>query len=225
MTNFNPKITKISSVLIGVVIAVILGVMAMNMGGVFTRASDIEPRDVVISNITQNNAQITWVSGIETQGVVEYGTTPTALNFFAPEANKSKNHSVELTLLSPQTTYYFQIRVGDKKYDNGGVPWTFTTKGPETQTTTKPNPGEKSPTPTISQNQETIKVSPTPIQSLEINVSPTKITFSCDETDCAKIKEKLAKGCTTQDYFRCLRKTTPTNSFTPTATLTPTSAP
>jgi len=225
MLNFNPKITKISSIIIGTVIAVILGIMALNMGGVFTRASDMEPRDVVISDISQNTAKISWTTGIETQGVIEYGTTPTALNFFAPEVSKTKNHLVELTLLSPQTTYYFQIRIGDKKYDNGGVPWTFTTKGTETQSSvTLP---QATPT-SFSQSQSETVATPTPIQSLEIKTKPTNtpIVLSCNETDCAKIKEKLGKGCTTQDYFRCLKRLTPvatlTSSPTPTATSSPT---
>jgi len=204
MLNFDPKVIKISSVVIGIVIAMILGLMALNLGGVFTRASDVEPRDVVISDINQNNAKISWATGIETQGVVEYGTTPTALNFFAPEASRTKNHLVELTLLSPQTTYYFQIRIGDKKYDNGGVPWTFTTKGSQTQPAIQP-------TPTVASLSPTQSPTPTPVQSLEINVSPTQSSnISCNETDCTKIKEKLGKGCTTQDYFRCLKKITPT---------------
>jgi len=203
--NFSPKITKISSIIIGVVIAVVLGVMALNMGGFFTRASDLEPRDVVISDIAQNNAKISWATGIETQGVVEYGTTPTSLNFFAPEASRTKNHLVELTLLSPQTTYYFQIRISDKKYDNGGVPWTFTTKGAEAQSPIQP-------TATVAPSPQPQTPTPTPIQSLEIPAS------SCSETDCSKIKEKLGKGCTTQDYFRCLNKLTPTSSSSATKT-------
>jgi len=210
MLKFNQKIAKLSSIIIGVVIAVILGIFALNMGGVFTRASDVEPRDVVISDITQNTAKISWTTGIETQGVVEYGTTPTALNFFAPEAARTKNHLIELTLLSPQTTYYFQIRIGDKKYDNGGVPWTFTTKGTETQPSVV-SPTVIIPTTTI-QSQPQITSTPTPIQSLEIKTKPTNTptAFVCDETDCTKIREKLGKGCTTQDYFRCLKKLTPT---------------
>ena len=210
MLKFNQKIAKLSSIIIGVVIAVILGIFALNMGGVFTRASDVEPRDVVISDITQNTAKISWTTGIETQGVVEYGTTPTALNFFAPEAARTKNHLIELTLLSPQTTYYFQIRIGDKKYDNGGVPWTFTTKGTETQPSVV-SPTVIIPTTTI-QSQSQITSTPTPIQSLEIKTKPTNTptAFVCDETDCTKIREKLGKGCTTQDYFRCLKKLTPT---------------
>jgi len=224
MFRLNPKISKIISIFIGFFIAVILGIMALNMGGVFTRASDVEPRDVVISDISQNTAKISWTTGIETQGVIEYGTTPTALNFFAPEVARTKNHLVELSLLSPQTTYYFQIRIGDKKYDNGGVPWTFTTKGKEVQELI-PN---FTITPTsFSQPQSQNNPSPTPIQSLEIKTKPTKnpITISCNEDNCLKIKEKLGKGCNIQDYFRCLKKLTPTLILTPTPTLTPTLTP
>ena len=68
MLNFNPKITKISSIIIGTVIAVILGIMALNMGGVFTRASDMEPRDVVISDISQNTAKISWPLVLKPKG-------------------------------------------------------------------------------------------------------------------------------------------------------------
>jgi len=194
-------ILKIASIFIGVLIFILLVYFGFRIFG--SRAADFEPKDVVISNIGQNSATITWTTGAETQGVIEYGTTPTALNFFAPESVQTKNHNVDLTLLSPSTTYYFQIRVNDKKYDNGGVPWTFTTKTVEKTAIPSPSPTEiPSPTPAITVN------TPTPVQRLII---PNEGTPSpvCDETDCAKIKEKLGKGCTTQDYFKCVLKLTP----------------
>jgi len=128
--------------------------------------------------------------------VVEYGTTPTALNFFAPEPTKTKTHTIDLTLLSPNTTYYFDIRVGDTKYDNGGVPWTFTTKGIEASVIT--------PSATPTQPFDSAQAKPTPIQRLKISDG----TEGCTETDCNKIKSKLGKGCSTQDYMKCLRKPT-----------------
>jgi hypothetical protein len=188
----NPAIKKISAIIIGIVIFIGLVVGYFAIFG--TRAADFEPRDVIISNIEKNSVRTSWATGVDTQGVVEYGTTPTALNFFAPEATKGKTHSLDLTLLSPNTTYYFDIRVGDKKYDNGGVPWTFTTKGAENSVVAPTS----APTQPVSQ--------PTPIQSLKISDG----TENCSETDCAKIKLKLGKGCSTQDYFKCLRKLTPT---------------
>lgn len=200
-------IKKISAIIIGLILFVLIIYFGFRILG--SRAADVEPRDVIISEITQNSATISWSTEIETQAVIEYGTSPTALNFFAPESQRAKNHQVDLTLLSPSTTYYFQMRIGDKKYDNGGVPWTFTTKSAQTS-----NPLTSpivSPKPTID-----LSPSPTPIQVLEIEKnSPTP--SSCQETDCEKIKLNLGKGCTTQDYFRCIRKLT----VTPQATASP----
>jgi len=200
----NPVIKKISAIVIGIVLFIILLFLSFRIFG--TRAADFEPRDVVVSNIEKNSVTISWSTGVETQAIIEYGTSPTALNFFAPEATKEKNHTLDITLLSPSTTYYFVIRIGDKKYDNGGVPWSFTTKGVE-----KSQPSIPSPTKINTQNQPT----PTPIQKLKIEEpTPTQVTqvLSCNEVDCGKIKEKLGKGCTTQDYFLCLKKLTPTTS-------------
>ena len=99
-----------------------------------------------------------------------------------------------LTLLSPGTTYYFDIQVGDKKYDNGGIPWTFTTK--EIQKT----------------QPSTIQTEPTVIEEDESTPTPTIVEDrTCEETtDCEAIKAKLGQGCTTQDYFKCVKAATPT---------------
>lgn len=193
----NPIVKKILAITIGLILFVVLVFAAFRIFG--TRAADMEPHDVVVSNIEKNSVRLSWATGVDTQAVVEYGTSPTALNFFAPEATKGKSHSLDLTLLSPSTTYYFDIRVGDKKYDNGGVPWTFTTKGAEKSVTTaSPTP---IPTTNVSGNTQ-----PTPVQSLKISDGAD----ACTETDCEAIKAKLGKGCSTQDYFLCIRKLTPT---------------
>ncbi|KKQ24982.1 MAG: putative secreted protein containing fibronectin type III-like protein [Candidatus Roizmanbacteria bacterium GW2011_GWC2_37_13] len=188
----NPALKKILAIVIGIILFIILVFAAFRIFG--TQAADLEPVDVVVSNIEKNSAQLSWATGTDTQAVVEYGTSPTALNFFAPEATKGKTHSLDLTLLSPSTTYYFDIRVGDKKYDNGGVPWTFTTKGVENSVVPSPSPTSSAAT------------QPTPIQTLEIPDG----TSGCTETDCEAIKAKLGKGCSTQDYFLCVKKLTPT---------------
>lgn len=188
----NPLTKKILAVVIGIVI---FSLLVFGYFAIFgTRAADFEPRDVVVSNIEKNSVKATWATGVDSQGVVEYGTTPTALNFFAPETTKTKTHNIDLTLLSPNTTYYFDIRVGDTKYDNGGVPWTFTTKGAEASVVV----------PTAIPT-ESVVAQPTPIQTLKISDGT-----NCTETDCAKIKLLLGKGCSTQDYFKCLKKPTPT---------------
>ncbi len=188
----NPAVKKISAIVIGILVFVGLVFGYFSIFG--TRAADFEPRDVVVSNIEKNSVRLTWATGVDTQGVVEYGTTPTSLNFFAPEATKDKTHSLDLTLLSPNTTYYFDIRVGDTKYDNGGVPWTFTTKGVEASVS--------SPTAVPTQSSA---AEPTAFQRLQVSDGT-----NCTETDCEKIKLLFGKGCSTQDYFLCLKKVTPT---------------
>ncbi|KKP85840.1 MAG: putative secreted protein containing fibronectin type III-like protein [Candidatus Roizmanbacteria bacterium GW2011_GWA2_35_8] len=193
----NPVVTKILAIVVGIVI--FIGILVIGFQLVGTRAADVEPRDVVVSNIEKNSVKISWATGVDTQAVVEYGTTPTTLNFFAPEATKGKTHTLDLTLLSPNTTYYFDIRIGDQKFDNGGVPWTFSTKNTEGSVA--------SPTATIAPIDPAAgSTSPTPVQSLSIPDGSN----GCSYTDCAVIKTNLGKGCSTQDYFLCLRKLTPT---------------
>lgn len=193
----NPIVKKIAAIVVGILVFAGLVFGYFTIFG--TKAADFEPRDVIVSNIEKNSVRASWVTGVDTQGVVEYGTTPTALNFFAPEATTGKNHTIDLTLLSPNTTYYFDIRIGETKYDNGGVPWTFTTKTAETSISTPTEAVQ--PTKATSANQG----NPTPFQTLEISDGT-----NCTETDCDQIKAKLGKGCSTQDYFKCLRKPTPT---------------
>lgn len=213
MQNF--KLSKLAAIMIGLgVSAVLLVVGLMVVSRVFLRAGDEEPRDVVIAETTQNTAKITWTTQSDTQGVIEYGTSQTALNFFAPETKLAQNHTVELTLLSPGSTYYFQIRIGEKKYDNNGIPWTFTTKTTGGQDLTSPSPTSSKPTPT-------------PVSSVVIpdaNESPP--APSCNETDCVTICKKMGNGCGTSDFVKnnCVGKverSTCTETASASATPTP----
>ncbi len=195
--NFHPKVTKIAAIVVGVVLSLVLLVFTFNfISGTFTRAANQTPQDVVIINVTQNAATVKWTTQSPSQGVIEYGTSQTALNFFAPEVAQTQNHSVDLTLLASQTTYYFQIRIGDQKYDNGGVPWTFATKGASAQTAAEPT--------TILPTTSSAKTpSPTPVSSVVIppaGASPTPAV--CSSTDCVTICKQLGKGCTTQDFIK-----------------------
>jgi len=217
----NIKPAKILSIVIGVLISFLIIFMGFRlMQKVFTRASDTIPRDVVVSEVTGNSAKVGWSTDIESQGVIEYGTSPTALNFYAPEASRIKIHLVDLTLLSPNTTYYFQIRIGDTKADNGGVPWTFSTKT-NTNTNTNTN-NQQTVVPTSGINPTTsVSVTPTiaagqptalPTQSVSIPNTDASTVLTCGETDCVKICEKIraGTGCELNDFYSskdsCLSK-------------------
>ncbi len=159
--------------------------------GFFARASDEMPRDVSISTIDKSSATIHWTTDKETLSVIEYGLSPDSLALYAPELEPKQDHRVDLTLLTPATTYYFQIKHNETVYDNGGVPWTFTTKsidGAELEQVkgiaTRLTPmATKPPDPTA-----TVALS----------------TSSCKETTCEAIQSKLGKGCSAKDYVQCL---------------------
>lgn len=189
------KIPKLAAIAVGSILSIALLVIGIsivqNLSG---RAEDQVPRDVVVSDLTTSSARITYTTGTNTQGVVEYGVSPTILNLLAPEGGSTTDHEVELTLLSAGTTYYSQISIGGKKYDNAGVPWSFTTKSSDSSDLEE----LISPSPTSSRR-------PTPVRELTPNPEST-----CTETTCEKIKLKLGRGCTTQDYMKCIKRISPT---------------
>lgn len=209
--NMDHKKIRIASIVVGVVVSLVIIVLGFGlMQSIFTRAEDSAPRDVVVGEVSSNTAKVTWATGQPNQGVIEYGTSPTALNFFAPESQQTNTHSVDLTLLSPNTTYYFQIRIGEKKYDNGGVPWTFTTLA--TDKTTTPSKAVSPTTavqPTTAPTTST-SASPTPISSVQIPNTGSTQNTNCTETACDKIQSMIGKGCTAADYVKCIKNPTPT---------------
>lgn len=244
------KLKRPVAIGIGVLVSIpllLFGWFAMQ--GSFTRASDDEPRDVVIASVTSTSARIEWSTGQATQAVVEYGTAEDALVFFAPETQQSLVHGVDLTLLTPATTHYFRIKIGDKVYTNSGTgkPWQFTTRtkdgqvvSPTVEPTVPDSSGSASlteipiatlipsGTPVVTQ-----KLSPTssstlfptsPLVATSIpTATPTTAQLSCNETDCQRIKQRLGIGCTATDYIRCLNKNGVTSYPTTTLTPTPTS--
>jgi hypothetical protein len=250
------KGTAAIKIAIGVVASIVVVVGGfMLVQNVFTKASDSAPRDLIISDITTNTVKIAWTTDQETQGVVEYGASPTSLNLFSPESQKTKSHVVEITLLSPTTSYYFQIRIGETKYDNGGVPWTFATKIQQQPVLSGPiTPSVASGTATITPSLisptsssafgplkgSTLKITGTPIPTTRIiptstaTLTPTPglTSFYCTETDCQKICLKQKTGeCSTMDLQRygnsCVGKVNFTSCYwiTPTVTPMPTSTP
>jgi len=215
--HMNHKIIRILSIFIGAVLSIAVLVVGFRLfAGVFTRAADEEPQDVVINEISQNTVKISWTTASNTQGVIEYGTSQTALNFFAPETAQTQNHTVELTLLSPGSTYYFQVRIGDKKYDNKGIPWTFTTKSTDS-----------APIPTTATVQPTPSgPSPTPISSITLP-GDTVPAATCGVTDCVAICQKMGKGCSTTDLVNnsCIGKVDISTCTTIASTSTATPSP
>lgn len=243
------KLTRVTAIVIGVVIALaVIGGGLMTYLNVFSRASNSAPSDVIITKITSQSATISWSTGEETQGTIEYGTSPAEMGFYAPEATAGTMHKVDLSLLQPNTLHYFIIRVDDNVYDNGGIPWTFTTKEVEGEPTATPSgtiedppatpsasvtPSDEDPTPTDEDPEPTSRNgSPTPRTSRAPTArasTPTKTPVptrvSCTSTNCDAIASYLGPGkCSVQDYYKCLyKKITP--SATPSISITPSASP
>ena len=95
-----------------VVILILTGVLAVvglraaktYLGGA---AGGTEPTGVR-AQADARSATISWQTEKESQGVVEYGTTPASLLLRALESQPTTVHRVVLSPLKGETTYYFR---------------------------------------------------------------------------------------------------------------------
>lgn len=119
----------------------ILVIGVLSLRSYFTKATGSdEPENIRTSNITGNSAQVLWDTKSETQGLARYSTDPTAFQtannnnlLFAAETKAGTSHQALLSQLKPDTTYYYEIAIGEKIYgqnglvtDNNHLPFTFT---------------------------------------------------------------------------------------------------
>ncbi len=93
-----------------------------------------EPKELIISNITDTSVTISWVTSAETTGTINYGTTAEDLTFagsdYRDETESAQNyntHYIRLKNLTPDTKYYFEINSGSSTYSNGDTPYEFQT--------------------------------------------------------------------------------------------------
>jgi hypothetical protein len=87
--------------------------------------------DTWIYNINDFTATITWNTDEPSDSVVNYGTT-TALGNTESDAAMVTSHSITLTNILPETTYYFEVQSTDASENaatdnNNGSYYTFTT--------------------------------------------------------------------------------------------------
>lgn len=88
--------------------------------------SSLNPTAPVISNlqvtgITSNSATIQWTTNIPTNGMVQYGTTPTPAQYSPWVSLPTTAHSVVLSGLQPGTTYNYEVHV--VAFSNGCGHW------------------------------------------------------------------------------------------------------
>lgn len=132
MKNLKAIIIIVILLLVGFLAVVGIRAARTYLGGA---AGGTEPTNVR-AQADVKSATISWQTEKESQGVVEYGTTPASLLLRALETQQTMSHRVILSPLKENTTYYFRIKVGETIYDNNGIPFSFKTQEDEGETPT-----------------------------------------------------------------------------------------
>lgn len=84
---------------------------------------------VAVSSSDGKSATITFNTNTPSVAKIEYGTTAASLVLMTADSKSTMNHQLILNQLRTTTNYYYRIRIGDKIFDNGGMPFIFKTKG------------------------------------------------------------------------------------------------
>jgi len=130
-----PTIIGLTILLAGI----IGGVILIRQGPkLFLKASpEITPKQVKITNISENSFAVSWITDAQTSGFVKYGTdsnlTMTTSDDRDQLSGKTGNfftHHITLHNLKPATNYYFKIGSQGKLFDNNGQPYQTTTAHP-----------------------------------------------------------------------------------------------
>ena len=197
------KIFKILGLLFLLVVALLASILAGRTASqYFAKASGCPATNVKAVQIGANNAVVTWETKDDTQGRVQYGTDPQNLSISA-EASSGTTHNVPLTLLSPNTPYYFLIAICSSVCDSAGgqgcdkdhlencTPWTFTTNA------VKPQDEAIAPLETVVTNiPANITSKPTiATASPSAAVTPTLTSSAVPNTDltpfCQQVQQNL----------------------------------
>lgn len=128
------KENKIPTIL-GIIILLagtFLGVFYLNMTQVFKIGASPEtsPKDIRVSNISDNSATISWITDGETTDFLNWGAGQNSINKIEKEDSGNTKyfvHNITLTGLNPSTNYFYKINSNGTSYDSGGIPWQFST--------------------------------------------------------------------------------------------------
>src|SRR6266536_5779543 len=80
---------------------------------------------------THTNIVVRWRTDTATDSRVRYGDSPTSLNSFAGNATVTTDHEVNVTLLSPDTQYYYSVGTSTTPLAGGDSTYFWVTFPPE----------------------------------------------------------------------------------------------
>lgn len=123
-------LAKNALLILGFLFALILLVLGLNELRSLLAGAEVSPTptNINVTSITSNSATVNFTTEKEVSSLVSYGTDAAALSLFSAEPEQTTTHVQTLSFLSPNTTYYFVIKIGDNTYDNNGNPYQFTTQ-------------------------------------------------------------------------------------------------
>ncbi len=117
-------------ILVGGLIAGIL--LVSQRQGLTTQAGPTaQPKNVRIANVGSGGYTVSWTSDVPVTGFLKYSDNPTRLTLPAGDTrdqisgttNQYTTHYVDVTGLSADKTYYFEIGSGSQTYNDGGRPY------------------------------------------------------------------------------------------------------
>lgn len=80
-----------------------------------------------VSNVRDSSFAVSWSTDVAADGLVDWGTSPGLGNTTADAESSVAVHYVTINGLSPNTTYYFQVRSGSSVDNNNGAFYIVTT--------------------------------------------------------------------------------------------------
>jgi len=133
---FSKRIPTVLGLLIligGLVAGIILVGQQQNLG--IKAGGTSTPKNVKITNRSSNGFAVSWTSDSPVTGYLKYKEDPTNLNLPAGDLRDQisgtvetyTTHYVEVTGLSADKTYYFEIGSGQQTYNDGGKPYQIRT--------------------------------------------------------------------------------------------------
>lgn len=123
------------------------GVILVHQGPtwILKAGPEITPKQIKITNISENGLTVSWVTDGQTSGFIKYGTEINLTTISADDRDQLSGktgsfltHHITLKNLKPATNYYFKIGSGGKLFDNNGQPYQITT-APVIQTPLPPS--------------------------------------------------------------------------------------
>ncbi len=126
----NLKLPTILGVIV-LVFGVVAGVFLINSRQVFKIGASVAsvPKNVRVSNITDNSATVTWTTDIDSKGFVKWGKSELLLGKVTLEDDSQASivHSANIIGIKTGSSFYFKINSDSKDYDNQGIAWQATT--------------------------------------------------------------------------------------------------